>query len=618
MSQGLVRRLGADLRAGGRQAFALHLCMQLVGVALFAPLLGGLVNRLAYTTGDRVVTNFDIAGLLLSPLGLAAVLLFAALTIGLLFAEFAGLTWIAGHAIAGRPVSLLATLAAMSRRLPAILWLATHVFLRLVLLLLPFAAVAAAYWFTQLAGRDINYYLAEDPPEWRRAKLLLLSLGIVYALLAAWRLARWLFAIPAMLYEKLLPRRALGRSDELIRGRLLRVLTPLAGFWLLLTAVALALALLGREISDAALDLAGIEVRKVLPIVAASLAVSILYGFLYGAMQLSGHQFLVTRMYAEHVEPGRRSLPALDEEPHAPGFGRFATRLGLAVLALAVGTTAWLLARLELRSDVEVTAHRGAALVAPENSMAAFRAAIDAGADYIELDVQRTADGALAVVHDGDLLRMAGDPRKVRALAAADLAGIDIGSKRNARFAGESVPRLEEVIELARGRIRLNVELKYNVPDPTLAPAVVELLRREEFLDQAVITSLDYAALKQVEAIEPNLPTGHIVTASLGDVARTEADFVSLNSARATPALLRRAHAAGKEVHVWTVNDPEVMVRMIERGVDNVITDDPALLRRIMRDRSALSEAEILGLRLRVLFERPPPELTSPEAVPEL
>jgi glycerophosphoryl diester phosphodiesterase len=618
MSQGLIRRTGADLRAGGRQALALHLCMQLVGIALFAPLLGALVNRLAYTTGDRVVTNFDIASLLLSPLGLAVVLLLAALTIGLLFAEFAGLSWIAGHAIAGRSVSLPATLAAVSRRLPATLWLATHVFLRLVLLVLPFAAVAAAYWFTQLAGRDVNYYLAENPPEWRRAKLLLLSLGTVYGLLAAWRLARWLFAIPAMLYEKLPPRRALARSEELSRGRLFAILAPLAGFWLLLTALALVIVMFGRGISDAALELAGIEVRKVLPIIAVCLAVSILYGFLYGALQLAGHQFLVTRMYAEHIDPGRRSLPALDVEARAPGFGRFALRLGLAVLALATGLTAYLLARLDLKSEVAVTAHRGAALEAPENSLAAFRAAIEAGADYIELDVQRTADGTLAVLHDGDLLRMAGDPRKVGALTAADLAGIDIGRKRGARFAGERVPRLEEVIELARGRIRLNIELKYNVPDPALAPAVVALLRRADFLDQAVITSLDYAALKQVEAIEPRLPTGHIVTASLGDVARTEADFVSLNSAKATPALLRRAHAAGKDVHVWTVNDPEVMVRMIERGVDNVITDNPALLRRVMRERSALSEAEILGLRLRVLFERPPPELTSPAAVPPL
>jgi hypothetical protein len=71
-------------------------------------------------------------------------------------------------------------------------------------------------------------------------------------------------------------------------------------------------------------------------------------------------------------------------------------------------------------------------------------------------------------------------------------------------------------------------------------------------------------------------------------------------------------------VAVWTVNDPEVMLRMIERGVDNVITDDPALLVRVMRERKGLSKAEILGLRLRVLFSRPPREVTDPDAVETL
>ena len=156
--------------------------------------------------------------------------------------------------------------------------------------------------------------------------------------------------------------------------------------------------------------------------------------------------------------------------------------------------------------------------------------------------------------------------------------------------------------------MKINVELKYNVPDPGLAPAVIDLLRREKFLDQVVITSLDYAALQQVESIEPRLSTGHIVTAAVGNVVRTEADFLSLGSAQATRSLIRRAHAAGKEVHVWTVNKPEVMLRMIERGVDNVITDDPALLVRVMQERNALSPSEILGLGLRVLFSRAPPE----------
>ena len=127
----------------------------------------------------------------------------------------------------------------------------------------------------------------------------------------------------------------------------------------------------------------------------------------------------------------------------------------------------------------------------------------------------------------------------------AEIAGIDIGRKFAAVFAGERAPTLADVIALVRGRMRINVELKYNVPDPGLAQAVVDLLRRERFLDQVVITSLDYEALREIERIEPDLQTGHIVTAAVGDIVRSEADFLSLNSARATPLLIRRAHAAG-------------------------------------------------------------------------
>jgi glycerophosphoryl diester phosphodiesterase len=327
----------------------------------------------------------------------------------------------------------------------------------------------------------------------------------------------------------------------------------------------------------------------------------------------------VTRLYAEHPQV---TWKLVSEPQAAEDVARRRARplllaiVVLVVLALGIGTLLYL--RLDLTSDVEVTAHRGASIHAPENTLAAFRAALDAGADYIELDVQRSRDGAVVVVHDGDLMRLGGDPRKIKDLALADLAGIDIGRRYDARFAGERVPTLEQVIALARGRAKINIELKYNVPDSGLAPAVIDLLRRENFLDQVVITSLDYGALKQVKGLEPSLKTGHIVTASVGNVAKTTADFVSLSSAQATASVIRRAHAAGKEVHVWTVDKPDVMLRMIERNVDNIITNDPARLRLVMQERNALSRAEILGLRLRVLFSEPPPELESATTVPEL
>jgi len=616
----LAERTWGDARSHWRAALGFHLLMQVLGVALFAPIVTSIARRIVSASGDAVISNYDIARFVLSPAGATFVLVVVALSVSLLLAQFTGLSWIAGHAVTRRPVSVASTIVFVLRRLHTLAILATRIFLRLLLIALPFLAVAAVLWYTQLAGRDVNYYLAENPPEWRQAKLVLALLGAAYALAVGWQLARWLFAVPVLAFEGASPAESLRRSASLTRGRLLPTVAVLVAWWALLFFVVFALTWVGRQFSDAGLDWAGIDVRRVLPLVAVYLVVALVVGFLAGAAGFAGHQFLVTRMYGEVAAPERihAAAEAPIDERRATGLARGVIVVVIALLVMALAAGAFLLSRLDLREDVDITAHRGASAVAPENSMAAFEAAMEAGATYAELDVQHTRDRVIVVVHDGDLMRMAGDPRKVSGLTAAEIATIDIGRKSGAQFAGQVPPTLEEVIDRVRGRMRLNIELKYNVPDEDLAPAVVGLLRAKDFVDQAVITSLDYAALKQVKRLEPRLRTGHIVTAAVGNVVRTEADFLSLNVARATPSLLRRAHAAGKQVHVWTVNAPEAMLRMLERGVDNIITDDPALLAKLMRERNSLDTAEILGLRLRVLFSNPPRELTDPGAVRSL
>ncbi len=620
MTDALLARTRADLRSNWRAALGFHLLVQLLGFAIFAPLATWVGRRLVLAAGEPVISNFDIAGFVLSPTGAVFALVIAALGIALLLAEFTGHTYIAGHAIARRPVTAASTIGFVARRLPRLLRLSTRVFVRLVVLALPFLAAAGIVWLATLRGHDINYYLAEHPPEWRRALLVVALLAVGYALLAALQLARWLFAVPILAFEGASPAQALASSAGMTRRRLRRIVPPLLLWWLALTAIAIAITWVSRYVSDAGLDWAGIDVHRVLPLVAVYLAVATVGGFLYGGLLLTGHQFIVTRLYAELRDPGARrvpEIPAQDTE-RARLIARPAVAVALAVAIGALGAAALLAAQLDLAQDVAITAHRGAKIAAPENTLAAFRAAMEAGATYAELDVQHTSDRVLVVVHDGDLMRMGDDPRKVGEMTAAEIATIDIGRKYDAKFAGEHPPTLEQVIDLVRGRMRINIELKYNVPDPGLAPAVVDLLRRKDFIDEVVITSLDYAALKQVESLEPRLRTGHIITAAVGNVVRTEADFLSLNAAQATPSLIRRAHEAGKEVHVWTVNEPEVMLRMIERGVDNVITDDPALLVRVMQGRRGLTRAEVLGLRLRVLFSRAPRALADPVAVEPL
>lgn len=605
-----------DLRGAWRPALQLHLFFRAAGFAVAAPLLTLAFRGLLANSGDRVISNYDIAAFLLSPTGAALAVAAAAISVALVLAELAGLTHIAGQQFRGGAATLGGTLATLGRRLPAVLALSTRIVVRVALIALPFLLAVGLAWRGWLGEHDINYYLDAKPPEWVRMLWLAAILGTVCALAIAWQLARWVYSVPALVLQPAsTARQSLAESARATHGQLFRVLRPLLAWWLTAAAAGLGLLLAGRWLSTLAFGWAGMSVARVLPVVAISMTSAFAIELLLSGLTLAGQQFIVTRGYTGQA--GRGAVPGA-----VVANGRDAERFALGALitvlsvATVAGAGAWLaLSRLDLRPRVEATAHRGASVAAPENTMAAFRAALDAGSDWIELDVQRMADGRIVVIHDGDFLRVGGDPRKVGAVTAADLAGIDVGARYGAAFAGEHAPLLEDVIALVRGRARLNVELKYNVPDAALASAVVGLLRRERFLDQAVITSLDYAAIQQVEAANPAVVTGHIVTAAVGNVLGTRADFLSLNAARATAALVRRAHRAGKRVHVWTVNTPDAMLELAARGVDNIITDDPALFARVRARAVALGPQEMLALRVRALFGRPPREISDPESM---
>jgi glycerophosphoryl diester phosphodiesterase len=616
----LWRRTLGDLGWRWRVVFGWQLLVQLLGFIVVTPLASWLANRIVARSGSDVVSNYDIASFVLSPAGAVFVILVVAAAIAFYTSQLAGYAWIAAHAIARQPVTLWSTIGAVAHKFRLLVRLGARAFLRVVLLALPFLAILALVWFTTLAGRDVNYYLAEHPPEWRRALLVVLVCGAGFLFVLLAQAARWLYAMPIAMFHPLQPAQALLASERMLEGRLVRSIAPLLAWGVLLAALATLCLWSGRQVTDAALDWAGIDPGRVLPLVALFMSVTIGFSYVYATLQFAGHQFLATRLYTE-----QREAPLLLEgsaQTHAAAAGARVGRpllLGVAaVAALALLALLFLLQRLDVREDVAVTAHRGASLQAPENSMSAFRAAYAAGSDFVELDVQRTRDGAIVVFHDGDLMRMGEDPRKVKNLTLAEIQAIDIGQRRGPAYAGEHVPTLAEVIDYARDKFRINIELKYNVPDQGLATAVIALVRQKDFLDQIVITSLDHAALRQVERIQPDIDTGLIVTAAVGKVTRTDTDFVSLNAARATASLVDQARAAGKQVHVWTVNTPEAMLRMIERDVDNIITDDPATLVRVMRDRHGLTPQEQVGVRLRVLFTESPPELRDASAVPAL
>ena len=234
-----------------------------------------------------------------------------------------------------------------------------------------------------------------------------------------------------------------------------------------------------------------------------------------------------------------------------------------------------------INRTIEITGHRGSKVRAPENTLSALRQAIAEGADYAEIDVQTTADGVVVLLHDADLMRVASVNRRLRDINYRELKDIDVGSWFAPEFSSERIPTLQEAIDLARGRIKLNIELKFTWPDPTLAQKVGNIIRQNGFSSDCVVSSLNFQALTEIKQVFPELTAGFIVFKVAGNLPRMEADFLSINAARATPRLVRRLHRHGRAVHVWTVNDFNNVISMIEVGVDNIITDNPADVRSV-------------------------------------
>jgi len=253
--------------------------------------------------------------------------------------------------------------------------------------------------------------------------------------------------------------------------------------------------------------------------------------------------------------------------------------------------------------QVQVTAHRGHSRAAPENTVAAIRKAIASGADYTEVDVQRTADGEVVLLHDRDLKRVAGKSWRLDKLNYKTVSQLDVGKWfKGGAFAGQRIPKLKKVIDLSRGRIKLNIELKFFGPDRQLARDVARLLRQKRFESDCIVTSFNYDALELVKRLNSRVRTGLIIAHAIGDVSRLKVEVLSVRADGLSDQMLWTAHRSGKEVHVWTVNDAGKMVKFIKRGVDNIITSDPDLGVRVRDEWASLTGTERLVLTSRLLL----------------
>ncbi len=253
-----------------------------------------------------------------------------------------------------------------------------------------------------------------------------------------------------------------------------------------------------------------------------------------------------------------------------------------------------------------VIAHRGASAYAPENTLAAFRAALALGADMVELDVHLTADGRLAVIHDESIDRTCDGRGFICEMTLAEIQSFDAGIWRGPGFAGERVPSLEEVLAFTRGRARVNVEVKGGLERSRRGASAAEVvgpllaaLDASGTRNEVLVSSFDAPALRAIRAAAPDLALGVLLEARVEGPAGFRPDRLApyLALAREVGAvslhpywrftgrrLVDAAHAAGLAVYPWTVNRERDLRRVVALGVDGVITNHPDRLVRVLRE----------------------------------
>jgi glycerophosphoryl diester phosphodiesterase len=238
------------------------------------------------------------------------------------------------------------------------------------------------------------------------------------------------------------------------------------------------------------------------------------------------------------------------------------------------------------KSKLLIIAHRGASGYAPENTLAAFKKAIELKADYIELDVQLTKDGELVIIHDSNVARTTNGTGEVCELTYEEIRKLDAGKWFHMKFSEQRIPTLQEVITVCSGKIGLLIEIK----NPNLYPSIAEKLALElkknnldaPQNDEVIVQSFDFELLKTFNKFAPNIPLGLLVKYRVQGISNIQlkewsslVNYLNPNKALVTKRFIRRIHSNKLKVFPYTVRDKKSIKRLIDSKVDGIVTDYP-------------------------------------------
>lgn len=248
-----------------------------------------------------------------------------------------------------------------------------------------------------------------------------------------------------------------------------------------------------------------------------------------------------------------------------------------------------------------LTGHRGNVAEEFDNTAASFTNAISNGAEYIELDVLRTADGVLVVQHSNRLETKTGQIFNIEETNYEDLKDVVLGTNERATTPNQHILTLDEAIELIKGNAKLNLEIKTIQNSEGYVQQVIDTVKAHDFLDQTFIASNNYLYVQEAEDIDENVNSLFLTNSNYGDIENLNMDSLSLEHSAITQELVDRIHLRGKTIHAWTLNSEELINQMLDLGVDYLIVDDVRMGQNALSNYRPDQFSQLFGLLERLI-----------------
>ncbi|WP_265333420.1 glycerophosphoryl diester phosphodiesterase membrane domain-containing protein [Paenibacillus guangzhouensis] len=556
-------------------------------ITIFVPFISFIFHRAVEYSGLAGATNYELLKFAMTPYGILCFLIIIPFATVIIFIEVTVLILLSYYAHQGERIKLIPAFMQSLTYLPFLFRYGFFGWALYLLFMVPLLNIG--FSSTLLPSLQIPNFITGELLKTNSGMLILGSFFVVVALFYF----RWLLSLHMIVIEgKQGFIESARKSARMMRKSYWKMFVTLA-YGVLLYFVLFVLLLVAFIVIVTIFSLVaeetGLENTTLFGKVLSSISVFALFLASYFSSPLFMH--LLTAFYIDRAEPMDAAIRHADWDPtrdfhpkvHRSRLQRFRGRFVIVFVMVITGT-------LLLDYSVHVTqqrthpftimAHRGYTMKGVENSLEALQGAIDARADYAEIDVQLTKDGQVAVIHDTNLKRLTGRNVAVYDLTMDELRKLEL---RQGNFKGR-IHTLEEFIVYAKGKIKLNIEIKLHGRErEDIVGKVVDLIHKHQWLEQCVVQSLDQQVVVKVQEMDPKIKTGYIVFASTGAMSWIHADFIVLEEFMVTQKAITSAKLLGKTLYVWTVNNAEDVEKYYYMGVDGVITDIPQDARSTVR-----------------------------------